>query len=65
MTWTLTTFTTMAYLESDHDGGGEVEFPGGGNDALGDNVTPHDAPENVDHNGIDLKDHLFIILQKQ
>ena len=55
----------MAYLESNHDGGCEVEFPGGGNDTLGDNVTPHDAPENVDHNGIDLKDHLFIILQKQ
>ena len=44
-----------SYLESDHDGRGEVELAGRGNDALSDHVAPHDSAENVDKNSVHLK----------
>lgn len=38
------------YLESDNNGDFEFKFSCGGDDALGDDVTAHDASENVDEN---------------
>ena len=35
------------HLQSDNNGGGEIELPGGGDDALGDHVAPHDPTEDV------------------
>merc|ERR1712156_880541 len=34
-------------LQSDNNGGGEIEIPGGGDDALRDHVAPHDPTEDV------------------
>ena len=61
--WTLKTFTTKTYLESDHDGCGEVEFSCCSNDALSDDIAPHDTTENIDHDGINLEQISIVCLE--
>ncbi len=41
-------------LKPDDDRKRKVELLGGIDDALGDNVALHDAPEDVDEDGLDL-----------
>ncbi len=53
--WTLKTFTTKPYHESDYEGGGKVEFSCCSNDSLSDDVAPHNTTENIDHDGINLE----------
>ena len=50
----------FTYLKPDNNGGGEVQFPGCGNDSLSDDVTSHDATKDVDHDGIDLEKKKFL-----
>jgi len=42
------------YLQPDDDRCCQIEFSGGLDDALGDDVTPHDATEDVDQNRVNL-----------
>ena len=44
-----------SYLESDNDRCGKVEFSGSSNDSLSNNITPHDASEDVDKDCVDLQ----------
>ena len=45
----------LADLQPDDDGRGQLEFLGGGDDTLSDDVTAHDATKDVDHDGVHLK----------
>ena len=51
----------LAYLEPNDDGCGEVEFASSCDDSLRDDVTAHDAAEDVHQNGVHLKKGLSIL----
>jgi hypothetical protein len=47
------------YLKTADNGNFQVELLGSCNNALGNDVTPHDATKNVDQNGMNLENMDF------
>jgi hypothetical protein len=55
--------TSKSHLQTADNGNFQVKFLGSCNNALGNDVAPHDATENVDQNGVHLENMEILVLK--